>query len=148
VELATIALGALVLVVAAAATTVDLRRRVVPNALTTIGALLALVLGTVLDPSGELQRLIAGAGAGGFLLAAAVVNPEGMGLGDVKLAGAIGLCLGGATVVAVIAALAAGALYGLAILVTRGLRAYRAATLPFAPCLALGCVAGVTASVA
>ncbi len=67
-----------------------------------------------------------------------------MGLGDVKLAGVLGLCLGPIAVAwALVVAFAAGALYGLGILARDGLSAYRTATLAFGPCLALGAAAGV-----
>jgi leader peptidase (prepilin peptidase)/N-methyltransferase len=145
VDAAAVALDAWLVLVCAVAVPIDLERRIVPNRLTAAGALLALAIGTVLDPSGEPGRLLAGAGAGGFLLAAALVDPAGMGLGDVKLAGVMGLCLGGAVAVALVAALAAGALYGLGVLVRRGPRACRTATLPFAPCLALGSLAAIGA---
>ena len=56
--------------------------------------MLALALGLALDPAGEPERLIAGAAAGGFLLLAALAYPGGMGMGDVKLAGVMGLFLG------------------------------------------------------
>ena len=67
--------------------------------------MLALVLGTALDPSGESTRLIAGAAAGGFLLLAALAYPGGMGMGDVKLAGVMGLFLGSAVAPAILIAL-------------------------------------------
>jgi prepilin signal peptidase PulO-like enzyme (type II secretory pathway) len=46
-------------------------------------------------------------------------------------------------VLALLAALAAGTLYGLGVAVARGLRAARTATVPFAPFLALGALAVV-----
>ena len=57
-------------------------------------AILALVIGTALDPSGEVERLIAGVAAGGFLFIAWLAYPGGMGFGDVKLAAVLGLFLG------------------------------------------------------
>ncbi len=50
---------------------IDLEHRIIPNRITALGAVLALVLGIALDPAGEPERLIAGAAAGGFLLLAA-----------------------------------------------------------------------------
>jgi leader peptidase (prepilin peptidase)/N-methyltransferase len=141
-------LGVVALVVGAAATQTDLARREIPNALTGAGALAAITVGLVVDPGGEPARLAAGAGAAGLLLAAALVRPGAMGLGDVKLAGVLGLCLGPAAATwALVVAFALGALYGLGILVWHGLRAYRTATLAFGPCLALGGAAGVALTV-
>ena len=140
-----LALAAVLLAVAAAATRSDLRRRLIPNRVTGAGALLALGLGLTLDPPGEPRRVLAALAAATVLLAPALVDPEAMGMGDVKLAGVLGLCLGPAVAVALLVAFAAGGLYGLTIVVTRGLRAARGATLPFGPCLALGGAAGVVA---
>lgn len=143
-----VALGALLLATGAVAARVDVARRVIPNRLTGTAAAAAIAVGLVLDPGGEPARAAAGLGAGGFLLAAALIRPDGMGMGDVKLAGVMGLCLGPAVVVALAAAFAAGGLYGLGVLVARGVRAARAATMPFAPCLALGSAVGVAVALA
>lgn len=141
-------LGAIALAVGALATRTDLARREIPNALTGGGALAAVAVGLVVDPGGETARLAAGTGAAGLLLGAALLRPGGMGLGDVKLAGVLGLCLGPLAVAwALVVAFALGAAYGLAILVWDGLAAYRSATLAFGPCLALGGAAGVALSV-
>ena len=73
---------------------IDLDHRIIPNRLTAIGAVAALAIGAATDLGGLPQQLIAGAAAGGFLLAAALARPGGMGMGDVKLAGMLGLFLG------------------------------------------------------
>ena len=96
--------------VAAAAT--DLEERIIPNRLMAAGALLALVLWTIADPSRLPENLIAGAAAGGLLLAAAVAYPAGMGMGDVKLAAVMGLFLGRLVGPALFIGFAAGALVG------------------------------------
>ncbi len=85
---------------------IDLATRLLPNALTAPAAVLAVVLGTALDPGGEVERLVAGAAAGGFFLAAALASPRGMGMGDVKLAAVLGLFLGREVALAVLVALA------------------------------------------
>ncbi len=86
------ALALAVVLVAAAAT--DLEQRIIPNRLMAAGALLALVLWTIADPSRLPENLIAGAAAGGLLLVTAIAYPAGMGMGDVKLAAVMGLFLG------------------------------------------------------
>src|SRR4051812_18261191 len=143
VSAADAALSAVLLATCAAATVTDLRERRIPNRLTGPAALAAFVLGCALDLDGQPARLVAGAAATAFFGVAATVSPQGMGMGDAKLAGVIGLCLGPeGTVVAVLAALAAGSLYGIATLVRHGRQARKAA-IPFGPFLALGAVAGV-----
>src|SRR5271170_8439868 len=103
---------ALILIVVPAAL-IDLEYRIIPNKITGLGAVLALAIGLALDPAGEPERLIAGVAAGGFLLLAALAYPGGMGMGDVKLAGMMGLFLGSAVapalVIAVFIAIIVGA---------------------------------------
>jgi leader peptidase (prepilin peptidase) / N-methyltransferase len=117
----------------------DLRTRLVPDAPLVLG--LGLAIGaSALSAPGELpERLAAGAGAAGFLLAAALIRPDGMGLGDVKLAGVIGVYLGADVIASMAIAFAAGSIVGLALMARHGWAARRR-TIPFAPCLALGAV--------
>jgi leader peptidase (prepilin peptidase)/N-methyltransferase len=121
----------------------DVRRRVVPNALTVGGAVAGVVLVVAFDSRHLAEHLIAAAAAGGGFLIVALVHPRGMGMGDVKLAAVLGLYLGAAVVPAVLVALLAGTLAGAVIAARCGLRAARTATLPFAPFLALGGVAAL-----
>jgi leader peptidase (prepilin peptidase) / N-methyltransferase len=130
---------ALILLVVPAAL-IDLEHRIIPNSLTALGAVLAVVLGLALDPGGEPQRLIAGAAAGGFLLLAALAYPGGMGMGDVKLAGVMGLFLGRAVAPAILIALFAGVLLGALIVARKGAQEGRKTAVPFGPFLALGAV--------
>jgi leader peptidase (prepilin peptidase) / N-methyltransferase len=124
---------------------IDLEHRIIPNRLTALGALLALVIGTVLDPSGEPERLIAGLAAGGALLLAALAYPGGMGMGDVKLAGVMGLFLGSAVAPALLLALLSGVLFGALVAASKGAQAARKTAIPFGPFLAVGSLVAVFA---
>jgi leader peptidase (prepilin peptidase)/N-methyltransferase len=124
---------------------IDLDHRIIPNRLVAVGALVALAAGAALDPAGEPERLAAAAGAGGFLLAAALAYPAGMGMGDVKLAGMMGLFLGRAVAAALLIALLAGVLVGMAIIARKGAQAGRKTAVPFGPFLALGGLVGIFA---
>jgi leader peptidase (prepilin peptidase)/N-methyltransferase len=135
---------ALILIVVPAAL-IDLEHRIIPNRLTMLGAVLAIVLGTALDPAGEPERLIAGAAAAGFLLLAALAYPGGMGMGDVKLAGVMGLFLGIAVAPAMLLALLAGVLYGALVIARKGAHAGRKTAVPFGPFLALGAIVAIYA---
>ena len=135
---------ALVLLVIPAAL-IDLEHRIIPNRLTALGAVLALAIGSALDPAGEPERLIAGASAGGLLLIAALAYPGGMGMGDVKLAAVMGLFLGRAVAPAIMIALLAGVLVGVAVIARKGARQGRKTAVPFGPFLALGAVVAVFA---
>ncbi|HTZ63404.1 MAG TPA: prepilin peptidase [Solirubrobacteraceae bacterium] len=136
-----LSVGLILIVIPAAL--IDLEHRIIPNRLTLLGAILALVLGTALDPAGEPERLIAGAAAGGFLLLAAVAYPAGMGMGDVKLAGVMGLFLGAAVAPAMLIALASGVLYGVVVATRAGARTARKTAVPFGPFLAFGAIVAV-----
>jgi leader peptidase (prepilin peptidase) / N-methyltransferase len=136
-------LGLILLVVPIAL--IDLETRLIPNRLTLPGAVLALVLGLAFDPGGETGRLIAGAAAGGFLLLAVLAYPGGMGMGDVKLAGMMGLFLGSAVAPALLIALLSGTAVGAVIIARKGTRAGRKTAVPFGPFLALGAIVAVFA---
>ena len=135
---------ALILLVVPAAL-IDLEHRVIPNKITALGAVVALALGLALDPSGEPGRLIAAAAAGGFLLMAVLAYPGGMGMGDVKLAGMMGLFLGSAVAPAILIALISGTVLGIAIIARKGSAAGRKTAVPFGPFLALGAIVAVYA---
>jgi leader peptidase (prepilin peptidase) / N-methyltransferase len=135
--------GVLVLVLVPCAV-IDLRRRIIPNRITGPAAIAALVLGLALDAGHEPQRLLWAGAAGGFLLLAALANPAGMGMGDVKLVAVMGLFLGPPVVVALLLALLASAAVGVGIAVRRGIKTARTTGLPFGPYLAAG---GVIAAV-
>ncbi|HEY1690105.1 MAG TPA: prepilin peptidase [Solirubrobacteraceae bacterium] len=117
---------------------IDLEHRVLPNAITLPGCVLAIALGLALDPSGEPTRLIAGAAAGGVFLIAALAKPGGMGMGDVKLAAMLGLFLGKSVIPAILIALIAGVAIGGIVIARRGVNEGRKTAVPFGPFLALG----------
>jgi len=95
--------------------------------------------------TGDLPELaIAGAAAFLFLLVAALAYPAGMGMGDVKLAGMMGLYLGTAVAPALFVGFLAGSVVGLGIMARKGAEA-RKTGVPFAPFLALGGLVGVLA---
>jgi leader peptidase (prepilin peptidase) / N-methyltransferase len=139
------ALGILTILLVVPAALIDLEYRIIPNRLTALGAVLALVIGVALDPGGEPERLIAAAGAGGFLLVAALAYPGGMGMGDVKLAAVLGLCLGAAVAPAILIALLTGVIYGAGVMARKGAHAGRKTAVPFGPFLALGALVAVFA---
>ena len=103
------------------------------------------VVATLLVDRGDLaENLIAGAGAFLFLLAAVLAYPRGMGMGDVKLAGAMGLYLGLSIIPALLTAFLTGTVVGLAIIAREGTSARKKAV-PFGVFLAVGGIVGVLA---
>jgi len=117
---------------------IDLDTRLLPNRILLPAAVVAVALGTLLDPSGEVERLLAGLVAGGFFLLTALAYPRGMGMGDVKLAFVLGLFLGRDVAAALLIALVAGVLVGVAIMRRRGVAEGRKEAIAFGPFLALG----------
>jgi len=135
-----IALGIALVTVLVPVTIIDLEHRLIPNKLTGPAALLAVGLGLALNPGFVPEQLICGAAAGGFFFAAAALYPRGMGMGDVKLAGVLGLYLGRAVAPAIFIGLIAGVLVGAAIIARKGAVEGRKTAVPFGPFLALGAV--------
>ena len=129
------ALALTITLVAAAET--DLEYHIIPNRLMATSAVAGVALWAIADAGRLPESLIAGAAAGGFLLAAAVAYPAGMGMGDVKLGAVMGLYLGASVAPALFIGFAAGALVGIAIVLARGGSA-RKQGVPFGPFLALG----------
>jgi leader peptidase (prepilin peptidase) / N-methyltransferase len=139
----TIALSVVLILIVVPAALIDLEHRIIPNRITGLGAVLALVIGLALDPGGEPTRLIAAAAAGGFFLLAALAYPGGMGMGDVKLAGMMGLFLGAAVAPALLIALLSGVAVGAVVVARKGTREGRRTAVPFGPFLALGALCAV-----
>jgi leader peptidase (prepilin peptidase) / N-methyltransferase len=138
--LAGASLLALLLTVSAA----DLRARIVPNRALAVATLIIVPLAAALEPASLPERGLAALGAGCFLLAAALIRPGAMGLGDVKLAGVLGLYLGRGVAAALLVAFVSGSLLGLALIARHGWAA-RSRTIPFAPFLSLGALATLVA---
>jgi leader peptidase (prepilin peptidase)/N-methyltransferase len=124
---------------------VDLRERVLPNRVLLPGtAVAALLLTAAAAADGTwaalVRALAAAAVSFAVLLAMAVAAPAGLGMGDAKLAGFLGLYLGWLGWPPVLSGLLLGfvlqALIGLALLAAR--RAGRRTELPFGPALLAG----------
>ncbi len=140
-----IALGVALVLIVVPAAAIDLGYLIIPNPLVAVGAALALALGTGLDPGGEPVRLAAGAGAALALFLVVLAYPRGMGMGDVKLVGVLGLCLGLAVLPAILIALISGTLVGAVVMARKGVSAGRKTALPFGVFLALGAVVAIFA---
>jgi leader peptidase (prepilin peptidase) / N-methyltransferase len=129
---------------------IDLGHRRLPNSLVlpsyAIGAALLLLAALVRgEPSAYARALLGMAGLFVFYLVLALVNPAGMGFGDVKLAGVLGLYLGylgGAElVVGAFLGFLLGALAGVGLVLAR--RATRRSHLPFGPFMVAGALVAV-----
>jgi leader peptidase (prepilin peptidase) / N-methyltransferase len=125
-----------------AVSAIDLAHRIVPNRIVVPGAVLVLVAQTAIHPSPEWA--IGAVGAAGFLLAAALAYPGGMGMGDVKLALMLGAMLGRTTPVGMLVGMFAALVPSVVLLARHG-SAARKMGLPFAPFLAFGAVVALFA---
>jgi leader peptidase (prepilin peptidase)/N-methyltransferase len=137
-----VALGLVFVTALLAVTLTDLERRIIPNKILLVAAGLGVTIVAVGDPSSLPERGIAAVAAGGLFFLVAMAYPHGMGLGDVKLAAAMGLFLGRNVAPAILVALLAGSFVGLAMMVRQGSGARKQA-IPFGPFLALGGVIGL-----
>jgi leader peptidase (prepilin peptidase)/N-methyltransferase len=120
----------------------DLEHRIIPNRIVLPAAAVVLAANTALHPSP--RWAIAALGASGFLFAAALAYPAGMGMGDVKLALLMGAALGKTVPVALMLGMVAALVPALYLLARHG-SAARKMGLPFGPFLALGSVVALFA---
>lgn len=123
---------------------IDYDHKLLPNRIVYPLAAYGLIATLLVDRDDLVAHVAAGAGAFAFLLAAVVAYPGGMGMGDVKLAGAMGIFLGLSVIPALLVAFLSGSAVGLAILAREGAAARKKA-IPFGVFLALGGVVGVLA---
>jgi leader peptidase (prepilin peptidase)/N-methyltransferase len=123
---------------------IDFDHKLLPNRIVYPMAAYGAVATLLVDRDDIVENLVAGAGAFVFLLAAVLAYPRGMGMGDVKLGGAMGLYLGLWIVPALLVAFLSGTLVGLVIIAREGAAARKKA-IPFGVFLALGGIVAVLA---
>jgi leader peptidase (prepilin peptidase) / N-methyltransferase len=131
------AVAAFFCAVLVAVSAIDLEHRIIPNRIVIPATLVVLFANTLLDLSPE-WALGALAGSG-FLLAAALAYPAGMGMGDVKLALLMGAALGRTVSVALMVGMLAAMIPGVFLFARHGSKA-RKMGIPFGPFLAIGSV--------
>jgi len=116
-------------------TATDLEYRLIPNRVVGPASLVVLAAMTAARPSPVWA--IAALAAAAFLLVFSLVSPQGMGMGDVKLAFLMGAALGTSVAAALVIASLASLVPSIVILARHG-RAGRKVGFPFGPFLALG----------
>jgi leader peptidase (prepilin peptidase) / N-methyltransferase len=131
-------LGIALVLVLVPITLIDLEVRLIPNVLTIAGSVAALAILGATDAGAIPGHLIAAAAGGGLLAAIVFVYPRGMGMGDAKLVGMLGLFLGRSVGVALFGGFLAGSLIGALIIARLGVARGRKTAIPFGPYLALG----------
>jgi leader peptidase (prepilin peptidase) / N-methyltransferase len=123
---------------------IDLDHRLLPNKIVYPLAAWGVVAVLIADRDDIVEHLVAGAGAFLFLFLAVLAYPRGMGMGDVKLAGAMGIYLGTSVIPALLVAFLSGSVVGIVIIAREGAAARKKAV-PFGVFLALGGIVGVLA---
>ncbi|HEX8051986.1 MAG TPA: prepilin peptidase [Thermoleophilaceae bacterium] len=116
---------------------IDLEHRIIPNKIVVPMAVFGIGATAVVRSDFLVEALIGGAAAFTFMFLIALVHPKGMGMGDVKLAGVMGIFLGLSVVPALVLGFLTGSLVGVAVIARYG-AAGRKRGVPFAPFLALG----------
>jgi leader peptidase (prepilin peptidase) / N-methyltransferase len=125
-------------------TLTDLEQRIIPNRVVAAGAVAGLAIAIAGDPGSLPERLLAAGAGGGILFLIALAYPRGLGMGDAKLVGMMGIYLGSALAPAVLAGLIAGSVVGVT-MIARGGPEARKRQIPFGPFLALGGIVGLLA---
>lgn len=123
---------------------IDYDHKLLPNKIVYPMAAWGLAATLLVDRDDLVEHMVAGAGGFLFLFVALLAYPRGMGMGDVKLAGAMGIYLGTAIVPAMLIAFLSGSVAGLVIIAREGPQARKKA-IPFGVFLALGGVTGLLA---
>lgn len=119
-------------------TNTDLDLRVVPNQVLFISFLAGLIAQAVARPDEWPTWTASAAIAFAVLFLVAMAYPKGMGMGDVKLAGVMGLYLGRAVGPALLIAFLLGTLVGLGVMAKKGVAEGRKTAVPFVPFMATG----------
>jgi leader peptidase (prepilin peptidase)/N-methyltransferase len=120
----------------------DIEHGIIPNRIVLPAAVVILAAQTAIHPSP--QWALGAVAAGGFLFAAALMAPRGMGMGDVKLALVLGAMLGKTVSVGMLVGLFAAMVPAIVLFIRLGVGA-RKVKLPFGPFLAIGALVALFA---
>lgn len=116
---------------------IDIDHKIIPNILVILGIIVGLILGLLLRPDTLLFMVLGLLVGAGLLLAIAIISNGGMGGGDVKMAGMLGIYVGWQGVLtAIFVASLLGAIFGICYMLVTGKG--RKSTVPFGPFLAVG----------
>lgn len=133
-------IAAATLVVLTALSAIDLRERRLPNTIVLPAAAVALAAQCLAMPDRTWEWVLSAFLAAAVLLVFALINPGGIGMGDVKLCLLLGAVLGSLVVEAFVLAFLAIVPVA-AVLFARQGKAARKATIPLGPFLAFGAAA-------
>lgn len=121
----------------------DLDTRTVPNQVMFVSALAGIVAMAFAYPDEWLTWTLSAVIAFTVMFLVALAYPRGMGMGDVKLAGVMGIYLGRAVAPSLLLAFALGTIFGIGVMAVRGVSEGRKTKVPFVPFMAAGGVFGL-----
>lgn len=121
----------------------DLDLRVIPNQVLFVSLLCGLIAQALAHPDLWLTWTLATVISFVVFFAIALAYPRGMGMGDVKLAGVMGLYLGRAVGPSLLLAFLVGTIVGIGVMASKGVAEGRKTALPFAPFMAIGGIFGL-----
>jgi leader peptidase (prepilin peptidase)/N-methyltransferase len=122
---------------------IDLEHKIIPNKILLPMAVWGVGATAYVDSARLPEALIGAASAFTFLFVVALVHPKGMGMGDVKLAGVMGLFVGASVAPALLIGFLTGSIVGVAIMARHGMTDGRKRGVPFGPFLAVGGLVGL-----
>jgi leader peptidase (prepilin peptidase) / N-methyltransferase len=123
---------------------IDAERRILPDLIVLPSFLIVLVSNIALEPDRAVEWIAASLGASLFLFLALVVYPQGMGMGDVKLALVLGAALGKAVSVGMMFGMLSALVFSSVLFARHGMKA-RKMYIPFGPFLAFGALVALFA---
>ena len=118
---------------------IDIERRILPNVILLPATAVLFVMQVALFPDRAVEFTLSGIGAGLFLLLLVAAYPNGMGMGDVKLALFLGVGLGSSVGFALLAGALTASVVSVGLLIYYGSSARKMA-IPFGPFLAFGAI--------
>jgi leader peptidase (prepilin peptidase) / N-methyltransferase len=118
---------------------IDVERKILPDLIVLPATVIVLTAQIALFPDRALEWVLAALFASLFLFAALLAYPQGMGMGDVKLALLLGAGLGTSVAVGMMLGMLAAMGVALVLFARHGMRARKMA-IPFGPFLALGSI--------
>ncbi len=135
-------LGLVLCFVLVTITLTDLDLRIIPNKIVLAGSIAAVAIAAITVPETLDTRFISAGIAGGVMFVVAFAYPRGMGMGDAKLVGMMGLFIGRAIAPATLIGFLLGSVVGIAMIARHGASA-RKSKIPFGPFLAVGGIIGL-----
>jgi leader peptidase (prepilin peptidase)/N-methyltransferase len=117
---------------------IDIKNNIIPNKIVIPSIFIGLFLMILFFPNKIIESIIFSIGVFILFLLIYFVYPQGMGMGDVKLAALLGIFLGRDLITAIVLGFIFGAIYSIFLLISKNKRFKD--RIPFAPFLSIGAI--------